>query len=445
MARARVTLRSDWQRSSRHGSNLITPLDEMMELEDPGNPSVASASTAGTIHYPNKEIDRIKEFWKFKIDEVGKEVRDKKDNVGRLIATHDDLNEQTKELREELEALREQGSYVGEVVKVINDGGEKPKCLVQVLHEKFVVDVDPEVSVDSLKVGTKVALRHGSLMLHKAFPAQVDPLVSRMMVDDAPQETYDMIGGMDKQIKEVKEVIELPIKHPELFESLGISQPKGVILFGPPGTGKTLLARAIAHHTSCSFIRVAGTELVQKFIGEGARMVREIFVLARRHAPCIIFMDEIDSVGGKRKEGGSSEVQRTMLELLNQLDGFEPTTNIKVVMATNRIDVLDEALLRPGRIDRKIELPPANEEGRLDILRIHSSKMNLTRGINLRAIAETLKGASGAEVKSVCTEAGMFALREARVNVTQQDLELAVAKVMKRAEQKDISVQKLWK
>merc|ERR1712168_583911 len=223
----------------------------------------------------------------------------------------------------------------------------------------------------------------------------------------------------------------LPIKHPELFESLGISQPKWVVLYGPPGTGKTLLARAIAHHTSCSFIRVAGTELVQKYIGEGARMVRDIFVLARKHAPSIIFMDEIDSVGMSRTEGGSSEVQRTMLELLNQLDGFEPTSNIKVIMATNRIDVLDEALLRPGRIDRKIELP--------------SAKMNLTRGINLRAVAEKLKGASGAEAKSVCTEAGMFALRERRSHVTQRDLEMAVAKVMKRGEQKDMSVQRLWK
>merc|ERR1739838_47405 len=310
----------------------------------------------------------------------------------------------------------------------------------------MVVDVDKKINVKDLVPNTRVALREDAgHVLHKIMPSKVDPLVSLMKVEKVPDSTYDMIGGMDKQIKEVKEVIELPIKHPELFESLGISQPKGVVLYGPPGTGKTLLARAIAHHTSCSFIRVAGTELVQKYIGEGARMVREIFVLARKHAPSIIFMDEIDSVGMARTEGGSSEVQRTMLELLNQLDGFEPTSNIKVIMATNRIDVLDEALLRPGRIDRKIELPPAGEEGRLDILRIHSSKMNLMRGINMRAIAEKLQGASGAEAKSVCTEAGMFALRERRSHVTQQDFELAVGKVMKKGEQMDVSVAKLWK
>ena len=194
-----------------------------------------------------------------------------------------------------------------------------------------------------------------------------------------PDSTYEMVGGLDKQIKEVKEVIELPIKHPELFESLGIAQPKGVLLYGPPGTGKTLLARAVAHHTDCAFIRVSGSELVQKYIGEGSRMVRELFVMAREHAPSIIFMDEIDSIGSSRGEsgsgGGDSEVQRTMLELLNQLDGFEATKDIKVIMATNRIDILDAALLRPGRIDRKIEFPPPGPEARVSILRIHSRKV----------------------------------------------------------------------
>merc|ERR1712228_414974 len=242
------------------------------------------------------------------------------------------------------------------------------------------------------------------------------------------ESTYEMVGGVDKQIKEIKEVIELPIKHPEIFESLGISQPKGVLLYGPPGTGKTLLARAVAHHTNCCFIRVSGGELVQKYIGEGSRMVRELFVMARQHAPSIIFMDEIDSIGGTRVEGssgGDSEVQRTMLELLNQLDGFEAAQNIKVIMATNRIDILDSALLRPGRIDRKVEFPNPNEDARLEILKIHSKKMNLTRGINLRKIAEQMGGTS-------CAEAGMYALRERRGHVTQEDFEMAVAKIMQK-------------
>ncbi|KAJ8313673.1 hypothetical protein KUTeg_008234 [Tegillarca granosa] len=289
---------------------------------------------------------------------------------------------------------------------------------------KFVVDLDKNIDINDVTPNCRVALRNDSYTLHKILPNKVDPLVSLMMVEKVPDSTYEMVGGLDKQIKEIKEVIELPVKHPELFDALGIAQPKGVLLYGPPGTGKTLLARAVAHHTECTFIRVSGSELVQKFIGEGSRMVRELFVMAREHAPSIIFMDEIDSIG-------DSEVQRTMLELLNQLDGFEPKQNIKVIMATNRIDILDSALLRPGRIDRKIEFPPPNEEARLDILKIHSRKMNLTRGINLRKIAEMMPGASGAEVKGVCTEAGMYALRERRVHVTQEDFELAVAKVSK--------------
>jgi len=221
-----------------------------------------------------------------------------------------------------------------------------------------------------------------------------------------------------------------------------------VLLYGPPGTGKTLLARAVAHHTECTFIRVSGSELVQKYIGEGARMVRELFVMAREHAPSIIFMDEVDSIGSTRLESGGgsdSEVQRTMLELLNQLDGFEASKNIKVLMATNRIDILDAALLRPGRIDRKIEFPQPNELARLDILKIHSRRMNLTRGINLRKIADQIVGSTGAEIKGICTEAGMYALRERRVHVNQEDFEMAVSKVMNKDANKNMSLQKLWK
>merc|ERR1712057_82538 len=195
-----------------------------------------------------------------------------------------------------------------------------------------------DLKMEDIKPNLRVALHNDSYSLHKILPSKVDPLVSLMKVEKVPDSTYDMIGGLDEQVKEIKEVIELPIKHPELFEALGIAQPKGVILYGPPGTGKTLMARAVAHHTDCCFIRVSGSELVQKYIGEGSRMVRELFVMAREHAPSIIFMDEVDSIGSSRVEGssgGDSEVQRTMLELLNQLDGFEANKAIKVLMATN--------------------------------------------------------------------------------------------------------------
>uniref|UniRef100_A0A9L0K7B5 Proteasome 26S subunit, ATPase 5 n=1 Tax=Equus asinus TaxID=9793 RepID=A0A9L0K7B5_EQUAS len=413
----------------------------------------------------------LRQYYLSKIEELQLIVNDKSQNLRRLQAQRNELNAKVRLLREELQLLQEQGSYVGEVVRAM----DKKKVLVKVHPEgKFVVDVDKNIDINDVSAARevggwgrlspchflkrsplaqvtpncRVALRNDSYTLHKILPNKVDPLVSLMMVEKVPDSTYEMIGGLDKQIKEIKEVIELPVKHPELFEALGIAQPKGVLLYGPPGTGKTLLARAVAHHTDCTFIRVSGSELVQKFIGEGARMVRELFVMAREHAPSIIFMDEIDSIGSSRLEGGSggdSEVQRTMLELLNQLDGFEATKNIKVIMATNRIDILDSALLRPGRIDRKIEFPPPNEEARLDILKIHSRKMNLTRGINLRKIAELMPGASGAEVKGVCTEAGMYALRERRVHVTQEDFEMAVAKVMQKDSEKNMSIKKLWK
>lgn len=314
---------------------------------------------------------------------------------------------------------------------------------------KYISNISPDVDIKKLTPSVRVCLKSDSYELHKILPSKVDPLVSLMMVEKVPDSTYDMVGGLDKQIKEIKEVIELPVKHPELFESLGIAQPKGVILYGPPGTGKTLLARAVAHHTDCKFIRVSGSELVQKYIGEGSRMVRELFMMAREHAPSIIFMDEIDSIGSSRSEGsgggGDSEVQRTMLELLNQLDGFESSKDIKIIMATNRLDILDPALLRPGRIDRKIEFPPPTVNARTDILRIHSRSMNLTRGIDLKKIAEKMNGCSGAEIKGVCTEAGMYALRERRIHVTQEDFELAVAKVMNKNEEGAVSVAKLFK
>lgn len=387
----------------------------------------------------------IKSYYLQKIEEAEVLFREKQLNLRRLEAQRNELNTKVRMLREELQLLQEPGSYVGEVIKAMG----KSKILVKIQPEgKYVVDLDKNIDIAKIVPNIRVALRNDSYVLHKILPNKVDPLVSLMKVEKVPDSTYEMIGGLDKQIREIKEVIELPIKHPEIFESLGIAQPKGVLLYGPPGTGKTLLARAVAHHTDCTFIRVSGSELVQKYIGEGSRMVRELFVMAREHAPSIIFMDEIDSIGSARLESGGgsdSEVQRTMLELLNQLDGFESTKNIKVLMATNRIDILDAALLRPGRIDRKIEFPNPNEAARLDILRIHSRRMNMTRGINLKKIADQLTSASGAEIKSVCTEAGMYALRERRVHVTQEDFEMAVAKVMKKDSERNESLRKLWK
>eukprot|EP00161_Ancyromonas_sigmoides_P017551 TRINITY_DN479_c0_g5_i1.p1 TRINITY_DN479_c0_g5~~TRINITY_DN479_c0_g5_i1.p1 ORF type:complete len:405 (-),score=198.35 TRINITY_DN479_c0_g5_i1:125-1339(-) len=390
--------------------------------------------------------DGLTSYFSSKITVLESTLRERSENLRRLEAQRNELNGRVRALREELVTLQEPCSHIGEVVRVMG----KNKVLVKVNPEgKYVVDIEHDkVKMEDLKASVRVALRNDSYALHMVLPSKVDPLVSLMRVEKVPDSTYDMVGGLDKQIKEIKEVIELPIKHPELFEALGIAQPKGVLLYGPPGTGKTLLARAVAHHTECTFIRVSGSELVQKYIGEGSRMVRELFIMAREHAPSIIFMDEIDSIGSSRTEGskgGDSEVQRTMLELLNQLDGFESSQNIKVLMATNRIDILDSALLRPGRIDRKIEFPNPNERARLDILKIHSRKMNLVRGIDLKKVADKMAGASGAESQACINEAGMFALRERRVYVTEEDLLMAVAKVMSKDAEKNTSLHKLFK
>lgn len=384
-------------------------------------------------------------FYQNKQQNIEREIKEKGLELKQLEQHRASLNQQVQSMRDEISIVQEASSSVGTVVKKMGN----MKCLVKTYPDgKYIVNVEDQVDYCELKVGTRVALRADTYDIHRVLPTKVDPIVSLMMVEKVPDSTYSMIGGLEEQIKEIREVIELPIKHPELFENLGISQPKGVLLYGPPGTGKTLLARAVAHHTQCKFIRVSGSELVQKYIGEGSRLVRELFVMAREHAPSIIFMDEIDSIGSSRLDGGKnsdSEVQRTMLELLNQLDGFESCNKIKVIMATNRIDILDSALLRTGRIDRKIEFPAPKAAARLEILKIHSRRMNLKKGIELGVIAEKLVGSSGAEVKSVCTEAGMFALRERRVHVTQEDFEMAVSKVMKKSLDREAVMGKLLK
>ncbi|KAI5148080.1 26S proteasome regulatory subunit T6 [Enteropsectra breve] len=418
----------------------------MQQTETQSNEAIRNeeSDNAGErVLFGNEKI--CENFYKMKQCYVESETKKVENELKSLEQERAALNKLVRELRDEIAISQEASSSVGIISKKM---GNK-KCLVKTQPDgKYIVDVEEGVDYEQLKAGVRVALRATSMNIHRILPTSIDPIVSLMMVEKVPDSTYAMIGGLDEQIKEIKEVIEIPIKHPELFENLGISQPKGVLLYGPPGTGKTLLARAVAHHTKCNFIRVSGSELVQKYIGEGSRLVRELFVMAREHAPSIIFMDEIDSIGSTRTEGGKggdSEVQRTMLELLNQLDGFESCNKIKVIMATNRIDILDPALLRAGRIDRKIEFPAPKSSARLEILKIHSRKMNLTKGIDLEAISKNLVGCSGAEAKAVCTEAGMFALRERRVHVTQEDFEMAVSKIMKKQSDEESGLRQLLK
>ena len=268
------------------------------------------------------------------------------------------------------------------------------------------------------------------------LPPKIDPTVSLMTVEDKPDVTYDEVGGAKDSLEKLREVVELPLLHPERFLTLGIDPPKGVLLYGPPGTGKTLSARAVANRTDACFIRVIGSELVQKYVGEGARMVRELFTMARSKKACIIFFDEVDAIGGSRTsgdgDGGSdNEVQRTMLQIVTELDGFDPRGNIKVLMATNRPDTLDPALLRPGRLDRKVEFGLPDLEGRTHILRIHAKTMAADRDIRYELLARLCPNTTGAELRSVCTEAGMFAIRGRRKSITEKDMIDAVNKVIK--------------
>jgi 26S proteasome regulatory subunit T2 len=254
-------------------------------------------------------------------------------------------------------------------------------------------------------------------------------------VDKAPLESYADIGGLEKQIQEIKEAVELPLTHPELYEDIGIKPPKGVILYGPPGTGKTLLAKAVANQTSATFLRVVGSELIQKYLGDGPKLVRQMFQVAEDNAPSIIFIDEIDAVGMKRyhtNSGGSKEIQRTMLELLNQLDGFDNRGDVKVIMATNRIESLDPALIRPGRIDRKIEFPLPDVKTKRHIFGILTGKMTLADDVDLEVFIMSKDELSGADIKAVCTEAGLLALRERRMKVTQVDFVKAKEKALYR-------------
>merc|ERR1719246_422999 len=260
-------------------------------------------------------------------------------------------------------------------------------------------------------------------------------MVNVMKVDKAPLESYADIGGLAKQIQEVKEAVELPMTHPELYEDIGIKPPKGVIFYGPPGTGKTLLAKAVANETSATFLRVVGSELIQKYLGDGPKLVREMFRVAQEHSPSIIFIDEIDAVGTKRYDstsGGEREIQRTMLELLNQLDGFDERGEVKVIMATNRIESLDPAMIRPGRVDRKIEFPLPDEKTKRRIFQIHTGRMRMSDDVDLEDFITSKDKLSGADIKAICTEAGLLALRERRMRVCNTDFKSAKENVLYR-------------
>ncbi|EPQ65007.1 Bgt-3279 [Blumeria graminis f. sp. tritici] len=355
-----------------------------------------------------------------------------KEGGSSTISTADlDSLDRDADERSRVDDLRGTPMGVGTLEEMIDDDHA---IVSSTTGPEYYVSIMSFVDKDLLEPGASVLLHHKSVSIVGVLTDDADPLVTVMKLDKAPTESYADIGGLEAQIQEVRESVELPLLHPELYEEMGIKPPKGVILYGAPGTGKTLLAKAVANQTSATFLRIVGSELIQKYLGDGPRLVRQLFQVAAENAPSIVFIDEIDAIGTKRYEstsGGEREVQRTMLELLNQLDGFDDRGDVKVIMATNKIDTLDPALIRPGRIDRKILFENPDQVTKRKIFTLHTSKMSLNEDVDLEEFIGQKDDLSGADIKAICSEAGLLALRERRMRVQMEDFRTARERVLK--------------
>ncbi len=359
---------------------------------------------------------------------------DKRKQAAEIKALREEVRAMTKEVQRltvELEKSKHPPLIVGSILDILVDGRAVVKSST---GPNFVVPVADFVNKEKLTPGTRVSLSQSNLTVVGILPSSRDPHVSGMEVIKKPEVTYAQVGGLERAIQELRETVEYPLTKPELFTKLGIKPPKGVLLRGLPGTGKTMLAKAVANATNATFIRLVASELVQKFIGEGSRKVHDLFKLARDKAPSIIFVDEIDAVGARRTDDGTTsnrEVERTLMQLLAELDGFEARGDVRIIAATNRADILDPALLRPGRFDRIVDVPLPSPEGIAEIFRIHTKGMNLDKEVDVSVLTSRLKAISGADVAAICTEAGMKAIRAERGSITQADFQAAVKKYEK--------------
>lgn len=397
--------------------------------------SQRSLVTTISVGFPmGDERERLLGEYRGKI----REAREVEANVKKLRQDRLELVREYDRTEEDIKAIQSVGLLIGDVLKQMDD----LRFIVKASSgPRYVVGCRSKLDKTKLKPGTRVALDMTTLTIMRPMPREVDPTVFNMLNEDSSKIDFSEIGGLTDQVRELREVIELPLTNPELFVRVGIKAPKGVLLYGPPGTGKTLLARALASNINGTFLKVVASAIVDKYIGESARIIREMFGYAKDHQPCVIFMDEIDAIGGSRFSEGSSadrEIQRTLMELLAQLDGFESLGAVKIVMATNRPDILDPALLRPGRLDRKIEIPLPNEASRLDILKIHAQSITKRGEVDYESVAKLADGFNGADLRNVCTEAGLFAIREDRDYVLDEDFFKAARKiaVAKRLESK---------
>eukprot|EP00056_Hartaetosiga_gracilis_P019994 m.17006 g.17006 ORF g.17006 m.17006 type:complete len:411 (+) comp8089_c0_seq1:106-1338(+) len=343
--------------------------------------------------------------------------------------------------REEVKRIQSVPLVIGQFLEAID---ETSGIIGSTTGTNYYVRILSTLDHELLKPSASVALHKHSHALVDILPPEADSSIAILGADEKPDVAYSDIGGMDTQKQEMREAVELPLTHFELYQQIGIDPPRGVLMFGPPGCGKTMLAKAVAHHTTAAFIRVVGSEFVQKYLGEGPRMVRDVFRLAKENAPSIIFIDEIDAIATKRfdaQTGADREVQRILLELLNQMDGFDQTVNVKVIMATNRADTLDPALLRPGRLDRKIEFPLPDRRQKRLIFSTITSKMNISDEVDLEDFVARPDKISGADIAAICQEAGMLAVRKNRYVVLTKDFEEAYKTVVNKDEEEHLFYQ----
>ena len=371
------------------------------------------------------------------------ELKKLEEDYQKLLEDSQNLINERSYLETEIRTLKKRATRLDDEVRLLKTPPLIIGHLQDVLDERtaivrssngtvFQVALNQRLEPKKLKPGTRVALNQDTLAVIEVLHEAWDPMVSGAEMVEKPDITYNSVAGLDEQITTVREAIELPLLEPELFEKVGIIPPKGILLVGPPGCGKTLLAKAVANQTEATFSRMVGSELAQKYIGEGGRMVRELFSLAKEKSPSIIFLAEIDAIGAKRLDGSTSgdrEVQRTLMQLLAELDGFDALENVKIIAATNRPDILDDALLRPGRFDRIVTIPLPDPKGRKAMLALHTSKMSTSR-LQMKTLVEKTEGFSGAEIKATCVEAGMIAIRDKRNKISQTDMMEAVERIM---------------
>ena len=359
----------------------------------------------------------------------------------KLIAERSDLESEIRALKKRANRLEENVRILQSpplIIGTLQDTLDDENAIVRSSNGTvFQVTYNSRIEPSKMKPGTRVALNQDSLSIIEVLHDAWDPMVSGAEMVEAPDILYTDVAGLTEQVELVRESVELPLTKPDLFTKVGIDPPKGVLLVGPPGCGKTLLAKAVANQTNATFIKMVGSELAQKYIGEGGRMVRELFSLAKEKSPSIIFLDEIDAIGAKRLDGSTSgdrEVQRTLMQLLSELDGFDSLQDVKIIAATNRPDILDDALLRPGRFDRVIEIPLPDEVGRKEILTLHIGKLN-TRKVSVKDLVGKTENFSGAELKAVCVEAGMIAIRSDKSTVSHSNFEEAIKRINDKKKQ----------